>query len=78
MFHQNPIYGIIDQNYVQEQMRLQQQNYHNDQVWKTVDCAKKLKEFLESMDKVEPAYREMALIQCCAVYTEHVNKHRRN
>lgn len=34
MFNQNQMYGIFDQNTIQQQYkRLQQQQYHNDEVF---------------------------------------------
>lgn len=73
MVYQNPIYGIFNQPYIEEQMR---QQHHNDQVMKSMECANKLREFLESADKVEPAYQAMASDACCGVVIEYMNKRR--
>lgn len=71
MLYQNPLYGIFNQSYIQEQL---QKQHHNDQVMKALDCAKKLDDFMESMDKVEPEYQQLALSQCCLVLDQHMKK----
>lgn len=68
----NPIYGIFNVANIQEQIR--QQQFHNDQLFKTFDCAHKLKEFLKSADKVSPQYWDVAVSQCFAVLGEHFMK----
>jgi hypothetical protein len=73
MVYQNPIYGIFNQSYIEAQMR---QRHHNDQVMKSIECANKLREFLESADEVEEDYQPMALDACCGVLAEYINKHR--
>ena len=57
--YNNYIYGIFNQNSIQEQLRQQQlQQHHNDQVGKSIKCANKLDEFLKSIDEVElPVFR---------------------
>lgn len=57
----------------QQQMQAQ---YHQDQVNKVFDCTKKLKDFLDSMDKIDPAYQSMATMQICAVLIDHSNRSR--
>lgn len=75
MNYQNPIYGIFNEQIIQEQMRQQQlQQFHNDQMLKTFDCAQKLKEFLKSADNLAPQYWDMAVWQCCGVLNEHFMK----
>lgn len=72
MLYQNPVYGIFNQSYIQEQLRVQ---HHNDQVMKSIDCAKKLDDFMESMEKVEPEYQQLALSQCCLVLEKYMKRH---
>ena len=55
----------------QQQMQAQ---YHQDQMNRVFDCTKKLKDFLDSMDKIDPAYRSMATAQMCAVLMDHANR----
>lgn len=71
MVYQNPIYGIFDQSYIEAQLR----KHHMDQVQKSYDCAGKLRDFLESTDKVEPEYQNMALMQCINVIVNHMKTH---
>ena len=80
--HNNYIYGIFNQNSIQEQLKQQQlQQHHNDQVWKSIKCANKLDEFLKSIDKflksidaVEPEYQQLAFEQCCLVIGNHMRQ----
>lgn len=74
MMYQNPIYGIINENTVRLQLQMQQsqaQQYHNDQLQKTGDCARKLGEFLRSMDEVDQQYQQLAFEQCCIVVGQY-------
>ena len=68
----NPVYGIFNQPFIETQLR---QQHHNDQVMKSRECANKLKDFLESIDKVEPAYQNIALEQCCIVFGNYMKMH---
>lgn len=42
--YDNYIYGIFNQNSIQEQLQIQQQ--YNDQIWESIECANKLDAFL--------------------------------
>lgn len=53
MFNQNPIYDIFNQQQIQAQWQQMQQQYHNEQIWKVSDCAKKLDDFLKSAEEIE-------------------------
>ncbi len=76
MMYQNSIYGIINQNYVQEQLQIQRaQQYHNDQMMKSFDCAKKLDDFMKSIDKVAPEYQQVVLGECCVVVGNYMRQH---
>ena len=67
-----PIYNIWNYNYIQQQ---EQQQHHYQQVFQTIDCAKKLRDFLDSVDKVEPAYQQQLAFEMCVVLTEYAKKH---
>lgn len=72
MTNQNPIYGIFNQSYIESQYRKQ---HDIEQVQRTMDCANKLKDFLESIDQVEPAFQNMASEQCLAILIKYIKKH---
>ena len=75
LVYNNYIYGIFNQNSIQEQLRQQQlQQHHNDQICKTIKCANKLDEFLKSIDEVEPEYQQLAFEQCCLVIGNHMRQ----
>lgn len=42
-------------DYIQQQQALQ---HHQNQVYQIADCAKKLKDFLESAEKIDPSYSQ--------------------
>lgn len=48
--YDNYIYGIFNQNSIQEQLQIQQQ--HNDQIWESIECAYKLDAFLRIQIKL--------------------------
>lgn len=73
MMYNNPIYGIFNQEYIQEQFIRNQ--HHDEQVRKSFECAKKLNDFMESMGEVEPEYQQLALEQCCLVFVEYMKRH---
>lgn len=63
--------NIWDWNYIQQ---LQAQQYHQNQAQQVLDCAKKLRDFLDSADKIDPAYQNAALAAFCAVLQKRANK----
>lgn len=63
--------NIFNYDYIQQQA----QAHHNEQVYNVSDSAKKLKEFLDSTDKIEPQYREMASAEFCFVLLNYLEKH---
>lgn len=74
--HNNYIYGLFNQNNIQEQLRQQQlQQHHNDQVCKIIKCANKLDDFLKSTDEIEPEYQQLAFEQFCLVIGNHMRQH---
>ena len=66
------INNIFNQQYIQQQA---QQQYHYEQIYNVTDAGKKLKDFLDSIDKIEPQYREMAAAELCAVLFDYLQKH---
>ena len=54
-----PIYNIWNYNYIQQQ---EQRNHHFKQVTQTIESAQKLRDFLDSIDKVEPAYQQQLVL----------------
>lgn len=72
MVYQNSVYGIFNQSFIETQLR---QQHHNDQVMKSIDCANKLRDFLDSTDKVEPAYQNIALRQYCVIIGNYMKMH---
>ena len=68
----NPLYQIWNYDYIQQQA---QQRYHQNQVFQVLDAAHKLQDFLDSSDKVDPAYQNALLAECCAVLVNHARKH---
>ena len=73
--YDNRIYGIFNQNSIQEQLRqhllLQ---HHKEQMLKSIKCANKLDDFLKSIDEVEPEYQQLAFEQCCLVIGNHMRQ----
>lgn len=75
LMYNNYIYGIFNQNNIQEQLRQQQlRQHHNEQVWKSIKCANKLDEFLKSMDEAEPEYQQLAFEQYCIVIGSYMRQ----
>lgn len=74
MMNHNPLYGIIDQSYIQRQLMMQQiQSYHINQQWKTIECARKFDEFLKSAGEVAPEYQHAAISACCLVAEQYMS-----
>ena len=67
-----PIYNIWNYNYIQQQ---EQRNHHFKQVPQTIESAQKLRDFLDSIDKVEPAYQQQLVLEICGVLNEYARKH---
>lgn len=66
------INNIFNQQYIQKQA---QQQHHYEQMYHVADAVKKLKDFLDSTDNIEPQYREMASAEFCAVLFDYLQKH---
>lgn len=72
MFDQNEVYRIFNQQLIQTQIQQIQQQYHNEQVWKVSDCARKLDDFLKSVEAIAPEYQQLAFSECCAILGKHM------
>lgn len=68
----NPLYNIWNYNYIQQQA---QQQYHQNQVQQVMETAHKLQDYLDSVDKVDPAYQGAMTAVCCAVLADYAKKH---
>ena len=53
MINQNLIYNIFNQQQIQAQLQQRQQQYHNQQMLKIVECANKLDDFLKSAESID-------------------------
>lgn len=72
MVYGNSVYSIFNKSFIEAQSGQQPQN---DQVIKLLDSANKLKDFLESTDKIEPDYQSAALKQYCIVIGDYMKMH---
>ncbi len=63
--------NIFNYDYIQQQA----QAHDNEQKHNVFDSVKKLKEFLDSTEKIEPQYQKMACDEFCAVLLEYIQKH---
>ncbi len=70
----NSIYNIFNMNYVQQQA----QQYHNQQVYNVMDASNKLKDFLDSCEKVAPEYQQELMRCCCAILIQKSNEKNRH
>lgn len=69
----NPLNNIWNYDYIQQQA--QQQQYHQNQVQQVLEAAHKLQDYLDSADKVDPAYQGALTATCCAVLADYAKKH---
>ncbi len=68
----NPLYGIFNGNYIQQQA---QQQHHFEQIKQVQDTVKSLRDFLDGIDKIEPPYQSGASAEICAVLADYMRKH---
>lgn len=69
----NPLNNIWNYDYIQQQA--QQQQYHQNQAQQVIETARKLQDYLDSADKVDPAYQGALTATCCAVLADYAKKH---
>lgn len=66
----NSIYEMFNQQYIQQQA----QEKHFTQIAKVQQSANKLKDFLDSLDRIEPEYRNGASLEFCAVVYKYIKR----
>ena len=62
----NPLYEIFNHEHIQQQ----EQPYHVNQVWQVQESCRKLKDFLDSLDNIDPPYREGAKREFCTILSD--------
>lgn len=67
----NPLNNIWNYNYIQQQA----QQYHQNQLQQVVETTRKLQDFLDSVDKVDPSYKAVLTANCCAILFDYLKKH---
>ena len=68
-----PMYGnIFNQTFIQQQV--QQYNNNIQQNRNILNSAQKLEDFLRSLDKIEPEYRNSASSCFCAILWDYFQK----
>ena len=68
-----PMYGnIFNQTFIQQQV--QQYNNNIQQNRNILNSARKLEDFLRSLDKIEPEYRNSASICFCTILWDYLQK----
>ena len=60
-------------NYIQNQAVEHQ--HHLEQEFQVAMTTKKLQEFLNSWDNLEPKYQSQAVTDCCIVLLDYLSKH---
>lgn len=68
----NPVYNLWNYEYIQQQVL---QQHHQNQIMQVIDSARKLQDFLDSTDRVDPNYQSALLAECCAVLYNYGKKH---
>ena len=68
----NSLYGVFDKQYIEQHA----DSHHQEQVKNVQDAIKNLHDFLDSMDKIEPQYREMANREICLILLNYLNRNR--
>jgi len=76
--HQNGMYSIFNQSYVQEQqrqwnMQMNRQMHHDEQMRKVMECVQKLDDFMKSAKEVSPEYQNIAVMLCCVELGKYIN-----
>lgn len=69
MFNGSIYYNMFNQDY----MRQMAQQHHLEQTVYVIDSARKLKDFLDSTDKIEPQYIGAAFNEFLAIIAAHNN-----
>lgn len=66
----NQIYEMFDCQYIQQQA----QEKHFTQIAKVQQSANKLKDFFDSLDEIEPEYRNDASIEFSAIILDFIKR----
>lgn len=69
----NPIYGIFNQSYIEQQNRQYQK--HISQIIEIQKSTNALKDFLDSSDNILPEYQQIANAEFCAVLFNYFKRH---
>ena len=67
----NPVFDIFNYQYVQQQAHM----HHLGQLSEVQKSAKALNDFLDGIDKIEPAYQKIASEVFCSIILEYIRKH---
>ena len=67
----NPVLDIFNYRYIQQQA----QQHHINQLIEVQKCAKALKDFLDGVDKIEPAYQKTASETFCSIILGYIGRH---
>ena len=70
----NSFYNMWNMDYVQQQANAQQ--HHHEQQLQVAETVRKLQDFLDSWDKIEPQYQSEATVGCCAVLLNYMKKYK--
>ena len=68
----NQFYNIWNYDYIRQQAQMQ---HHFSQVKQVQNTAKALYDFLNGYDRIEPAYRQQATEEFCAILAAYFAKH---
>ena len=71
----NQFYNMYNLDFISQQAKLYELQYHTSQSLNVADSARKLEDFLESTDKVSPEYQEALISSCCAVLFSFAKSH---
>ena len=63
--------NMFNVDFIQRQA---QQQYHLKQTAQIAECAHKLDDLLDGMEKIAPEYQSAALAAFCAVFIDHANR----
>ena len=70
----NSIFQMFNDDYIQEQAR-QAQKAQQEQVENILKSAEKLKDFFDSVEKIEPEYMPDALTVFCMIIANRTTRH---
>lgn len=62
---------LFNQQYIQQQAQMR----HQQECLHVADSARKLKDFLDSINKIDPRYQGIASQEFCAIILDYLNKH---